>query len=103
MTSSRLVLSGVIGLCALCVGRASAVADVAIFPIPERATGGEEWIGLAAARVSSGILAVWSQRHAWLSRDDGRSFAAVLEGKATISAAVVGAEGDFYVARGAHL
>ncbi len=97
MTFSRLALASTIGVFAT---SAVSVADVAISPLPSADGEGDEWKGVSAARVSGEALAVWSSRHAWLSRDDGHNFAEVLPGAGAITAAVVSAEGDLFVARG---
>jgi hypothetical protein len=94
--SSRLVFM----LAALFACASFAVADVSSPPAPAAPSGEDELAGVSAARVSRGTLAVWSQRHAWLSRDDGGTFTEVLAGAAPIGAAVVAADGSFYVARG---
>ncbi|MSP63672.1 MAG: hypothetical protein EXR72_25670 [Myxococcales bacterium] len=57
------------------------------------------WIGVAASRARHGVLAVWSEGHVRLSRDDGRTFEEALAGPGRVESVVLGDDGTLYVAR----
>jgi hypothetical protein len=55
--------------------------------------------GVAAAADRYGVIAVWSDRVVWVSRDDGRSFHQELAAPEPLSAVAVGRDGRVYAAR----
>jgi hypothetical protein len=55
--------------------------------------------GLAAAADGYGVIAVWTDRVVWVSRDDGRSFRQELAAPGPVSAVAVGRDGRVYAAR----
>ena len=55
--------------------------------------------GLAAAADAYGVIAVWTDRVVWVSRDDGRSFRQELAAPGPVSAVAVGRDGRVYAAR----
>jgi len=57
------------------------------------------WRGVAASSDRFGVVALWSERELWVSRDDGITFRQQLAAAEPIGAAVVGADGRVYLAR----
>ncbi|HWM84429.1 MAG TPA: hypothetical protein VNO33_01300, partial [Kofleriaceae bacterium] len=55
--------------------------------------------GVAAAADRYGVIALWTDRVLWVSRDDGRSFHQELAAPEPITAAAVGPDGRVYAAR----
>lgn len=68
-------------------------------PVPiTPATSGEVLTQLAAAS-DAPVIAVASDKHVWISRDDGKTFAVALEGKGSVTALFVDTHGEVYVHR----
>ncbi|HKE18190.1 MAG TPA: hypothetical protein VKB80_25105 [Kofleriaceae bacterium] len=64
------------------------------------ADGGESPIrGVAAAVDEYGVIAAWTDRVLWVSRDDGRSFQQQLAAPEPLGAVAIGPEGRVYAAR----
>jgi hypothetical protein len=61
------------------------------------------WVGLAASRGASGVLAAWTKSRVAVSRDDGKHYHYVLDGKGDVSAAAMDDAGTLFAARGASL
>jgi hypothetical protein len=62
------------------------------------------WRGVAASPDRFGVVALWSDRELWVSRDDGRTFRQELAASERIGAAAVGHDGRVYLARhGGHV
>jgi hypothetical protein len=57
------------------------------------------WRGVAASPDQFGVVALWSERTVWVSRDDGRSFRQELAAPEAIGAVTVGEDGRVYAAR----
>jgi hypothetical protein len=55
--------------------------------------------GVSAAADAYGVLALWTDRVVWVSRDDGRSLHQELAGPEPLTAVAVGPEGRVYAAR----
>ena len=55
--------------------------------------------GLVAAADGYGVIAMWTDRVVWVSRDDGRSFRQELAAPGPVSAVAVGRDGRVYAAR----
>jgi hypothetical protein len=69
-------------------------------PVGELVPGaGDGWRGVAVAPDWYGVIALWTEREVWLSRDDGRTFAQVLAAPEPVAAAAVGGEARVWVAR----
>ncbi|HLU68003.1 MAG TPA: hypothetical protein VKZ63_17085 [Kofleriaceae bacterium] len=63
-------------------------------------SGGEPgWLGVAASPDARGVIAFWSEREVWVSRDDGRSFHQELAAPEPIGAVTVGLDGRVFAAR----
>ncbi|HEU5057005.1 MAG TPA: hypothetical protein VFU21_10795 [Kofleriaceae bacterium] len=59
----------------------------------------EGWRGAAASPDRFGVVALWSDRTLWVSRDDGRSFHQELAAPEPLGAVAVGADARVYAAR----
>jgi hypothetical protein len=59
----------------------------------------EGWRGLAASPDRYGVVALWSERTLWVSRDDGRTFRQELAAPEPLGAVAVGADARVYAAR----
>ena len=57
------------------------------------------WRGVAASSDRFGVVALWSERELWVSRDDGITFRQQLAAAEPIGAAAVGVDGRVYLAR----
>jgi hypothetical protein len=62
-------------------------------------TGASQLRGVAAAADGYGVIAAWTDRVVWVSRDDGRSFQQRLAAPEPLTAVAVGPEGRVYAAR----
>ena len=59
----------------------------------------EGWRGTAASPDELGLIALWSDRTLWVSRDDGRTFRQELAAPEPLAAVAVGADARVYAAR----
>ena len=57
------------------------------------------WRGVAASPDPFGVIALWTDRSLWVSRDDGRSFRQELAAPEPIGAATIGEDGRVFAAR----
>ena len=74
----------------------AAAADEAIeVPVPHI----DRIRGVATSPSAPGVIAAWSKRRAWLSRDDGRTWREVLKRRREISSMAVDCHGDVWVLR----
>jgi hypothetical protein len=61
------------------------------------------WVGVAASRGASGVLAAWTRSRIAVSRDDGKHYHYVLDGKGDVAAAAMDDAGTLFAVRGAEL
>ena len=62
-------------------------------------TADSSWLGVAASPGPYGVLATWSERELYISRDDGVNFRQVLGGPGAIGGATIDASGALYLVR----
>lgn len=70
-------------------------------PVVEAPAPRAPWVGVAASRGASGVLAAWTASRVAVSRDDGKHYHYVLDGKGDVVAAAMDDAGTLFAIRGA--